>query len=241
MTANAMALRMKRWIVRATRRPAVGGVDFGSLRRTEPISGNWGFDRGLPVDRFFVERFLERRAEDVRGRVLEIGDDSYTRRFGGDRVSQSDILDNAPDNPRATFVADLTRGETIPSDSFDCIICTQTLHVIPDVEAAIRTLYRILRPGGVLLATVPGISRIYRNERYGWADYWRFTTFSAEWLFGRVFPAGALDVAAHGNVLSAVAFLHGVAAEELSAEELERRDPAFQMLITVRAVKPTTP
>ncbi|MGH2371196.1 MAG: glycosyltransferase, partial [Chloroflexota bacterium] len=142
---------------------SVHPVHFGSLRRLAPVSRRFGWDRGgLPVDRYYIERFLERHASDVAGHVLEVRDDAYTRRFGGARVSRADVLHPTADNPKATIVADLTDAEQVPSDTFDCIILTQVLPFIPDFQAAARTLHRILRPGGVLLATMPGISQIVR-------------------------------------------------------------------------------
>src|SRR5215210_7162112 len=54
---------------------------FGSLRRVTPLSRYFGFDRGLPIDRYYIENFLARQAEDIHGRVLEIGDNSYTQRY----------------------------------------------------------------------------------------------------------------------------------------------------------------
>jgi SAM-dependent methyltransferase len=216
--------------------PQPGLVRFGDLRRLTPISRVYGFDRGRPVDRFYVEAFLERWAGDIHGRVLEIGEDVYTRQFGEGRVLTSDVLDISEDNLRATIVADLARADHVPSDAFDCIILTQTLHLIYDIRAATRTLHRILRPGGVLLVTVPGISQFVGGESGGcW--YWAFSTLSAEQFFDEVFPPGSVAIEAHGNVLAATALLQGLAAEELRREELEYRDPEYQVLITVRAVK----
>jgi SAM-dependent methyltransferase len=229
---------VRRWILLHTRRPPVGRVHFGDLRRVTPVSRDWGGGRGLPVDRYYVEQFLGTRQVDIRGRVLEVGNNVYTRRFGGDRVITSDILDVDDDNPKATFVADLTRAEHIPSDIFDCIICTQTLQLIFDLKAAIRTLHRILKPGGVLLVTVPGISQIARPEMDLWGDFWRFTELSARYLFEDCFPAEHLEVKALGNVLAAVAFLHGLVAEELDPEEFDHVDDDYQLLITIRAHKP---
>lgn len=218
--------------------PPVGFVRFGSLRRLQPISRAFGFDRGLCIDRYYIENFLGEYTEDIRGHVLEIGDDTYTRRFGGDRVARSDVLHVQEGNPKATIVADLTCADSIPSDTFDCIVFTQTLQCIYDVRAAIRHLHRILKPGGVLLATFPGISQISRYDMDRWGDYWRFTTLSARRLFEEVFPPGSVTVRAYGNVLAAVAFLHGLSAEELRREELDYHDPDYELIITVRAVKP---
>jgi len=211
-------------------------VSFGNLRRVTPISHKFGFNRGQPIDRYYIESFLAHHVDDIQGRVLEIEDDSYTRKYGGDRVKLSDVINVAEGNPHTTIVADLTRADHIPSDAFNCIIFTQTFQLIYDVRSAIRTLHRILKPGGVLLATFPGISQI--EQGYEWGNwYWAFTTQSARRLFEEVFPAANLEVEARGNVLAAISFLHGLAVEELSEEELDYRDPNYEVLITLKAVK----
>src|SRR5678815_732023 len=117
-------------------------------------------DRGQPVDRHYIENFLGRNASDIRGPVPEAGDATYTRRFGGALVSRSDVLHVNNGNPDATIVADLAHGHAIPSGAFDCVILTQTLHLVYDVRAAAATLRRILAPHGTCLITVPGISQI---------------------------------------------------------------------------------
>jgi peptidoglycan/xylan/chitin deacetylase (PgdA/CDA1 family)/SAM-dependent methyltransferase len=225
-------------------RPPVGAVRFGSLRRVTPISGNYGFDRGLPVDRYYIQDFLRRHAErDVRGHALEFGDDAYARRFGSgtgqadSRVTKIDVFDVDSSNPHATIIGDLVTGTEVPSDTFDCIICTQTLHLIYEVPSAIRALHRALRPGGVLLATAPGISPIPASDRERWGWHWGFTTSSVRRLFDEHFSPGDVTVESYGNVLSAIAFLHGIAAEELSPAELDVRSPEYELLIAVRAQK----
>jgi SAM-dependent methyltransferase len=217
--------------------PPIGWVRFGSLRRVTPISAVFGLDRGTAVDRYYIENFLARHAFDIHGRVLEIADRAYTTRFGGDRVAQSDVLHVQEGNPKATIVADLTCDNHIAPDSFDCIILTQTLQFIYDVRAAVSTLHRILRPGGVLLATIPGISQISRYDMKRWGEYWRFTTLSAQRLFAEAFGPMNVSVEAHGNVLVASAFLYGLTVEDLHREQLDARDHDYEVLITVRAAK----
>ena len=170
--------------------------------------------------------------------MLEVADNTYTRQFGGTRVQQSDVLHVAPQHPGATLTADLTCADHLPSETFDCVIFTQTLQFIYDVRAALRTLYRILKPGGVLLATGNGISQIARWDMDHWGEYWRFTSLSAHKLFTEVFPVSHIIVQAHGNVLTAMAFLHGLVSEELRQDELDYFDPDYEVLITIRAVKP---
>jgi hypothetical protein len=217
--------------------PPVGRIRFGDLRRVNPISGVFGFDRGLPIDRYYIERFLADNSEDIRGRVLEIGDPNYTRFFGGDRVTKSDVLHVSEGNPLATFVGDLTRAEHIPSEVFDCVVVTQTLHLIYDVRTALGTIYRVLKPGGVLLLSVPGVSQISQDQ-WGKSWYWSFTSLSIRQLFEEVFPRDRIAVEAHGNVLAATAFLQGIATSELEQTELDFHDPHYEVLITVRASKP---
>lgn len=211
----------------------MGRVQFGDLRRLEPVSNDWGSERGSPVDRYYIESFLKRHAGDFRGRALEVKDSAYTRRFGGSRVEIADVLDIVKDNPQATVVADLAHAEIVPSNTYDCIILTQTLQFIYDVQASIQTLHRLLRPGGVLLATFPGISQL---DRWSGSTYWSFTADSVKRLAE---DAGLHEstVEAHGNVLAAIAFLQGLAAEELDAAELDHVDPFYPVLITLRATK----
>lgn len=227
---------------RILRRTPVGWARFGNLRRLTPFSRNFGVDRGRPIDCHYIEAFLSRHADDIRGNTLEIGDDRYTRRFGGDRVQTRDVLHVASGQPGQTLLADLTQADHIPSDRFDCIICTQTLHFIYDPAAAVRTLHRVVKPGGVVLLTAPGISQVSRFDMERWGEYWRFTNLSLRKLFAQPtgpFPDDRVQVRAEGNVLTASAFLMGLSAEELTSEELDHHDPDYQVLLCLRAVKPT--
>jgi SAM-dependent methyltransferase len=240
---------LRDWFKRRTNRDAVREV-----RRLTPASRRHGWDRGGPIDRYYIEHFLRRHAGegeygvgDIRGRVLEIADDRYTRKFGsfasgrsarpGD-VTSSDVLDQGDANTRATIIGDLTREEDLPQDAFDCVICTQVLLIIFDFRAALRSLHRTLRPGGVLLMTNPGISRICRPDVDLWGDYWRFTSLSIRRLLEELFPAENVKVEAYGNVRSAAAALYGLSAKELSAEERDLHDPDYEVTVAARAVKP---
>jgi len=212
-------------------------LDLGDLRRVTPIDSGFGLGRGKPVDRHYIEDFLSRHGADIRGRVLEVAEDAYTVEYGGARVTRSDILHADESNPRATLIADLADGGGLPSDSFDCFICTQTLTYIYDVQRAVKTIHRILAAGGVLLATVPGISQMSPYDRDRWGEYWRFTAQSLGRLLGEEFGAANVEVQAYGNVLASTAFLQGLCAGDLSRDELEHRDQRYQMLVAGRAVK----
>jgi len=216
----------------------VGTLAFGDLRRVSPVSPVFGLDRGRTVDRYYIERFLAACAADIRGRVLEMMDDSYTRKFGGAGVTRRDVLHSVPGNPRATIVADLTSDDAVPIDAFDCIVCTQTLQFIYEASAALRQLRRMLKPGGVLLLTTHGTSRIGRREGVDdWGEYWRFTAQSLRRLFAETFRGEDVRIDVYGNVLAAIAALHGLAATELTPAELGYQDPNYEVLLAVRAVR----
>ncbi|MEZ0167939.1 methyltransferase domain-containing protein [Microvirga sp. TS319] len=231
--------KIGRWCF-GSRGPHPRRVRFGNLRRTTPISRNWGQDRGRALDRYYIEKFLDENRADIRGRVLEIGDAHYTRKYGGTRVVSSDVLHVNEGNPQATIIADLTCAEHIPDSSFDCIILTQTLQLIFDVPAALRTIRRILKPGGTILATFPGITHTGDAE-WGSSWCWSFTRNSARRLFHPIFGESNVCLDSYGNVLAATAFLYGLADRELEPAELEVHDPAYDVIIAVKAVRPADP
>jgi SAM-dependent methyltransferase len=212
-----------------------GIPDRARWLNTRPLSDSWGFERGTPIDRYYIESFLARHTTDIRGRVLEIKSSAYAERFGRN-VTARDVLDVDATNSKATIVADLADTAAMPEGQYDCFILTQTLQLLYDVRAAISSAHRLLAPGGTLLVTVPCISRII--PRYGLdADFWRFTPASCRRLFGDTFGTDRIAVEPLGNVAAAVAFLRGAAVEEVPAKILHANDPYFPVIITVRAVK----
>jgi Methyltransferase domain len=212
-------------------------VFWGNMRRLQPFSNIFGYDRGCQsVARYYIDQFIKCHVKDIRGTVLEIGDKVYTS-YGGQGVLISDVLHVEFGNPKATIVADLTIDYDLPNNNYDCIIMTQTLPFIYNYRAALKNTYSMLKPGGVLLVTLSGISQISSYDDDRWGDYWRFTKSSAQKLFEDFFELEKIEVQSHGNVLSAVALLQGLASHELKQYELDYRDPNYQVIITVRAIK----
>lgn len=228
---------VKSILAKIYRWPPRGCVRWGGLRRTSPVSRVFGLDRGTAIDRYYIEKFLTKSSALIGGVVLEIGDDYYTKKYGGSRVTRSEILHAVEGNAKATLIGDLQTGEGIPTNIFDCIILTQTLQFLYDMKSAVETLHRSLRPGGVALVTGTGISQISRYDMDRWGEYWRFTTLSAMRMFEEVFGKGQIKVSSHGNVLSATAFLQGISAGELRVSELDVYDQDYEVVITIEAIK----
>ena len=209
------------------------GIDFESVY---PVSDFYGDDRGTPVDRFYIDGFIRDNRRHIRGAVLEVAEDSYSRKFGS-RIDSIDVLHYEEGTPGATLIGDLSRPETLPEGRFDCFICTQTIHVIYNYLDAIRGARQLLKPGGFLLCTLSGIAQVSRFDMDRWGDYWRFTTLSAQRSFGEIFGAPNVTVDYGGNCYAAINFLRGIALEELDRDKLGVKDPNYPILITIIATK----
>lgn len=214
-------------------RRAVHRPRWGNLRRMDPFSAEYGFDRGTPIDRVYIRRFLATHQHRVRGVVLEVKDATYTRHFGGDDVAESHVVDIDPRNPHATLVADLGSIGSLPARTFDCVILTQTLQLIPDAPQALRNAWDALAPGGALLVTVPTTTKV----EGAYPDLWRWTPAGFAELVARALPDATATINGHGNLVTTVAFLHGLAAQELDAAELIDDDPTFPMLVVAEILK----
>jgi SAM-dependent methyltransferase len=214
--------------------PRIGKVRFGDLYRTEPFSRRYGLDRGGAVDRVYIEQFLQENRTLVKGRVLEVANNNYTVRFGGANVTKSDILHVNENDTKATIIADLGKPLQIEENQFDCIILTQTLQFIYDYKKAVENCFRLLKPGGHLLMTVPGITPIGKDP-FDW--YWSFTSFSMKKVLCEQFANENVRIQTYGNVLAASAFLYGLGKNEIDEKELGKNDPSFQVIVAVSARK----
>ncbi len=200
----------------------------------KPVSSVFGFDRGTPVDRYYIERFLREHADKIRGTVLEMGSAEYTRGFGA--TVERSLVFHATD-PTADITGDLTQAEGLPESVVDCFILTQTFPFIYDVHAAVRGAWKVLKPGGHLLVTSGGITKVSRYDMDRWGHFWSFTDKSLRRLLEEVALPEDITVRTYGNVQASAAFLYGHAAEELTAEELDREDPDYQLLLAAVAKK----
>lgn len=221
----------RRFIRRLRRAPHVQrmmlGIRFGDLRRTSPLTA-WGFPRGTPVDRWYIESFLREHADLVSGQVLEVKEDLYASDLGAEQVHVVD-LDAA--NQEATIVGDLCSAGTLPPQAFDAVLLTQTLQYLTAPVAAVQHVLASLRPGGTLLISVPCLGRLD-----GPTDSWRWTPTGLEMHLREAARASAaeVEVVGMGNSLAARAFLFGMAAEDLDPGVLAENDPDCPLVVVAR-------
>lgn len=192
----------------------------------QPVSDCYGYDRGTPIDRHYIDRFLAQHAARIRGHVLEVKDDTYARRFAGDRVRVT-VVDNNHANPHATLHADIAHPGALPTRTFDCILLTQTLQLIGSPATALRNLYHALRGGGVLLLTAPTVGRISPTAAAN--DHWRITPVGLAHLFAEAW-SGPTTITSYGNLRACLGALIGEAAEELATTELDELDPRYPLI-----------
>jgi SAM-dependent methyltransferase len=226
---NSLGWRRRLFVARRLRRRA----RWGNLKRVEPFSDNYGYDRGGCLDRVLIEAFLEKNRRHIRGVVLEVGSDRYVRRFGQD-VTVVDVLDDKPDNANATIVADLSSPDALAGRSFDCIVLTQVLQYTPDPVAAMSNILNALAPDGHALITVPMVQRVAPSVEG--PDYWRFTSDGLERLIELATPDAEADVRPAGNLVTSVASLFGLGGWDVDTDVLGADDSRFGSIVcaTVR-------
>jgi SAM-dependent methyltransferase len=207
---------------------------WGNLRRKRPFSESYGYDRGQPIDRLYIERFLQCHAHTIGGDVLEVKGSTYTTRFGTG-VTRSDIIDIDPGNTAATITGDLCDPDILAPESFDCVILTQTLQFISSPVLALENVWRSLRPGGTLLLAAPCLGRI--DPDLPQADCWRWTAAGLRTLLTAACPAGRIEVEARGNLVAAISVLIGLAVDDLRSGDLAEDHEAFPVVACAKASK----
>jgi SAM-dependent methyltransferase len=204
---------------------------------TAPINPGYGSDLGTTIDRYYESRFLTDNPELITGDVLEIGDRRSTDRYGTG-VRRVDVFNIAP-GPGVDIVGDLVSCPQIPDNSYDCVLLTQVLQVIYDIESVVSEVHRILKPGGSVVCTMAGIAQVNRGALEDYGDRWRVTSLGATELFATSFAAQDIRIRTYGNAHSACCFMQGIPAERVNRTRLDRHEPDYQLMVAVIATKAT--
>lgn len=229
-----VASRAKAIVKRILTRNLTSRIEFEASVAVTPVSEVFGIDRGTPLDRVFITRFLEAHKDLIRGDCLEVEEPTYTRKFGqpGHVAHTLKFSASSDGADHCEVVADLSKPETIPLERFDAFICTQTLNFIFDLNPVIDSIHKLLKPGGHALITVAGISQISRYDYDRWGDYWRFTDLTLRKLLNRRFADSDCRFATFGNVAISCLFLQGVSLEDIPDRKiLDATDPNYQMVV----------
>ncbi len=223
--------------------PVIRHLRAMQFRRLVPFAE--GSSRGMSVVRYYWDDFLTTHRDDIRGHGLEIGGIATIGKYGGDNLTRADALDLTAHNPEIRIVADLSRADHVPGDTYDCFVNQFTTAVIYDIEAALYHAIRLLKPGGVLLINFWCLDfYLYRGLDMGTGApmymYWWFTPIQVENLLqGLSLTRDDYHLEVYGNLLTRMAFLMKMPADDLTFRELDHRDPGPPLLICARVKKPT--
>lgn len=202
---------------------------------TTVISDKMGCDRGTPIDRVYIEKFLLKNSKYITGNVMEIGDNEYTLKYG--HSVEKSIIFTADEQFAAindnVICGDLQTGIGCKGEIVDCFILTQTLPFIFDVDSVIHNIFKMLKKDGTALFTVSGISMISRFDDSRWGHYWGFTETSLKKLFECYVESDKIEFVTMGNPKTASAFLYGLSVEDLSENDFEENDPLIPLMIGV--------
>ena len=130
-----------------------------------------------------VTNFMKSSAEayDKKdARLLDIAPQDHAGAAPFFKESTIETLDIDADSG-ATYIADLceNNSDKIPENHFDIVVCTEVLEHTLQPFNAVDEIFRILKPGGVALVSVPYNFRIHGPL----PDCWRFTEHGLRALF----------------------------------------------------------
>ncbi len=156
---NVIAENRRRLDRDPRRRPYISAALLGQYRVTVPL----------------LRQYLH-------GVVLDVGCGTMPYRSVLDqKVTRYDSLDLKAQVPGVTYEADVQDMRVVPDAAYDSVICLEVLEHVPDPFRALAEIRRILRPGGVLVLSVPHLSRIHEAPQ----DFYRFTNYGLAAMFQR--------------------------------------------------------
>lgn len=205
-------------------------ISMISQMEARPVSRKFGMERGKAIDRYYIEKFLKENEELVYGDCLEIAENTYTLRYGGERVKNSYVL-HLKGWGKNAFKGNLETGEGICEEKYDCAIITQTLMFIYDIRQAAVNIFKMLKPGGCALVTVSGISQISRYDADLWGSYYSFHEGAIRALFEPIFGKDNIEVFVYGNAKIAMAMLYGLCVEDLREEDFLITDNDYPVIL----------
>lgn len=207
-------------------------IDAISTMNTVPVSLQFGTERGTPIDRYYIEEFLNRNRQKIQGTVLEIEDNNYTREFGVEGY-KSVVMDVSTVSSDVDFQANLETGEGIKDGIADCFILTQTLMYLYNTDNAADNIHRLLKTNGVALITCSGISQNSRRcmDEYGCMFNYNVDAFKKMFSDSERFEI--LELGSYGNVKTVCAHLAGLCQEDLTEHDFDINDRYYPLVVYV--------
>lgn len=218
-------------IIRKLQRQRDANIRMIADMPVRPISRRCGYERGTPIDRYYIEKFLDLNQKYIQNKVMEVADDQYTLKYKKN-IKEAFIM-HVEGWGKNVVQINLETGNGVPefTNSIDCFICTQTIQMIYDMKTAIKNIYQMLKQDGTALITIAGIAGISLYDYYNWGEYWRVTPKALRMIMEETFDKDKIEIFGYGNIKTTIAFLYGLCVEDLSEEDFSYDDEQFPMLI----------
>lgn len=197
--------------------------------RVTPISPDFGYARGTPIDRVLIRRYLGSAPTSVVGIVHEVGESQFSPMLFPRAVHH--VVHVSPENETDLRVDFLE----VPQDQIglcEAIICTQVLNFIKEPLEALRGISSLLRPGGRCYMTVAGLAQVSRYDSARWGDYFRFMPQGFDHLLSQCDAIRVIHRNDLGNLFCAKCLMDGVVAEDVVEKRLlEVDDPLYPVVL----------
>jgi SAM-dependent methyltransferase len=210
--------------------PAKGSIDWGDLKRPVPICQAFGLTRGTFIDRYYLSKFIKEIQSQVSGNILEIGGTPKDKDFYQINPGSSYQILNMEAGPGVDIVGDAHDISMVKPESFDSIILFNVLEHCYAPWIVVENIYAWLKPGGKCFAMVPTAIRLHATPM----DYWRPLPDAFRYMF-RNYSQQQLYV--YGNPTTVIGSYYGIAAEELTADELDIFHPDYPVATCIVAQK----
>lgn len=207
-----------------------GAIEYSDFKRYAPLCHDYGYSRGTPIDRYYLEQFIREIRSYVVGYTLEIGGSRENQYLYGFTNAMSYKTMDMHQKPEVDITGDIHDPNSLGSNSFDSIILFNVLEHCEKPWIVVENIYNWLTKRGSVFCMVPNSQRIHRDPK----DYWRILPDGMRSLFAK-FPIKQLYL--YGNPITTIATMMGVAAEELSSEELNSFNSEYLVATCIYACK----
>ena len=202
-----------------------------TLRSIKKHSEKFGFDRGTPIDRYYIDHFLKNlNLENNFNRSLEFGEILYSDSF---KVKEKYFLSHPEYETRDIasnqILFDLNSEHSYEGTKFDLILSTNVINFTKNPFVSIKHHIDMLNSRGTLVLTVSASMPISKFDAERWGDYWRFTPDGLNQLLRTL--NCEYHIKSFGSFVTSIAFLCGLSAEEIDATDLNKNDDSYPIVV----------
>lgn len=208
-----------------------------------PLTRNFGFYRGTPIDRYFINKwiydFLDEIDSGNKLKGIEIGGFDYlkynSKKYLANELVPKRELKKSKDSLCINLNEPINKDFKL-KEKYDFVICTQVLHVLENDINGLRIIYKLLKKGGLIIGSTAGTINpisIYDYKRWGC-----YRGYSDQGLKSILEKTGfECQIETFGNFALAYEILNGAVVEDIDQSLFKENDEIFQILHLFKAYK----